>query len=178
MAMNTLEELRNFYGIPDNVWAAAHQQLGQPDLRIMAALPAEALVENTMLTRYADPPQSLTPTHAVSMGLVWRLARRISWTRGGGSWDAWIDSDPWARPAATTTPAVASLPMTTAPKERTLKMSSVIDQSDDSEFIPENLAVADRWYQRYVSIMGGGHRRKKKTALWNNCQLSTRGCIS
>ena len=34
-------------------------------------------------------------------------------------------------------------------------MSSVIDQSDDSEFVPESLAKADGWYQRYLKIMGG-----------------------
>ena len=51
----------------------------QPDLRILAALPAEALVENAMLTRYgAGATTSLTPAQAVQVGLIWRLARRIA----------------------------------------------------------------------------------------------------
>ena len=34
-------------------------------------------------------------------------------------------------------------------------MSAIIDQSDDSEFAPESLATADKWYQKYMTIMGG-----------------------
>ena len=33
-------------------------------------------------------------------------------------------------------------------------MSAVIDQSDDSEFGVDSLAVADVWFQRYVTVMG------------------------
>ena len=36
----------------------------------------------------------------------------------------------------------------------TFKMSAVIDQSDDSEFMPEGLATADRWYQMCMMVMG------------------------
>ena len=46
-------------------------------------------------------------------------------------------------------------------KERGIKMSSVIDQSDDSEFIPEPLARADAWYQRYLSVMGGAPQEEE-----------------
>ena len=151
--LTSVDDLRRWYGLPDAAWQAFHLQVGQPDLRILAALPAEALTENIMLTRMGTPPVSLTPAHAVQIGLVWRLANRISFVRGGGSYDAWRDVDPWARPS---TPMMAAPPVAAAPlKERGIKMSSVIDQSDDSEFVPESLAKADGWYQRYLRIMGG-----------------------
>ena len=84
---------------------------------------------------------SLTPTQAVQIGLVWRLARRIMWARGGGNWNEWRDTDPWATAAAT---ASSPAPPTTTTRERGLKMSAVIDQSDETEFGIEPLAVADR----------------------------------
>ena len=152
LALANLAAIKDHYGLDRAAWEAFSTQLGHPDLRIFAALPAEALVENCMRTRVPPLNDSLSPTQAVQVGLVWRLSKRITWCRSGGSWNDWIDQDPWIpqRPASTTPTATPVPPA----KERGIKMSSVIDQGDDSEFVPESLAVADRWVQRYISIMG------------------------
>ena len=153
LGFDTLEQVRLWYGLADAPWQAFHVQVGQPDMRILSALPAEALIENIMLAWMGAPPVSLSPAHAVQIGLVWRLCGRILYTRGGGRYNEWQDVDPWARPSSSTP---AAPPPPPAPlKERGIKMSSVIDQSDDSEFVPESLAKADGWYQRYLQIMGG-----------------------
>ena len=106
-------------------WNAFHVAVGQPDLRIFGALPAEALVENVMLTRAGTPPASLTPTHPVQFGLVWRLAKRILFPKEGPNYDDWQDIDPWAKP----TPSAPAIVPTAAPSS--LKERAVIDQSDD-----------------------------------------------
>ena len=172
VTFTNLDELRRWYGLRDPEWQAFHLQVGEPDLRIFSALPPEALIEQILLTRAGTPPVSLTPAHAVQIGLVWRLANRISFVRGGGSYAAWRDIDPWARqtPAAPTVPTLMAPPL----KERGIKMSSVIDQSDDSEFIPEPLARADAWYQRYLSVMGGAPQEEEDCTVEQLSALNKR----
>ena len=100
LALEDVDAVRRWYGLADEPWEAFHSITGRPDMRILSALPPEAVVENTM--RAALPGNaSLNPAQAVQVGLVWRLCRRISWTRGGGNWSEWIDEDPWvSRPSA------------------------------------------------------------------------------
>ena len=75
------------------------------------------------------------------------------YTKGGGNYSECKDIDPWVTPPApVATPAASPAARL---KERVIKMSSLIDQSDDSEFVLESLAKADAWYQRYLRIMGG-----------------------
>ena len=150
-SLSTIEDIRLWYGIQDEPWLTFHAQIGQPDARILAALPPEALVENSMLTRVGASAASLTPAQAVTIGLIWRLARRLAWKRGGGNWDSWKDEDPWSRAPASTT-STTTVVASPALKERGIKMSSVIDQGD-----PENLATADWWYQRVATRGGGLH---------------------
>ena len=59
-------------------------------------------------------------------------------------------------------------------KERGIKMSSVIDQSDDSEFIPESLAKADLWYQRYQNTMGGAPQEEEDCTVEQLSALNKR----
>ena len=171
-AFTTLDQLRQWYGLAAEPWQAFHLQVGQPDVRIFSALPAEALVENIMLTRVGVAAASLSPAHAVQIGLVWRLANRIIHTRGGGNYDSWRDVDPWAKPAAATPATLVAAPP--ALKERGIKMSSIIDQSDDSEFVPESLAKADGWYQRYLKIMGGPSQEEEDCTVEQLSALNKR----
>eukprot|EP00439_Symbiodinium_sp_Y106_P014422 s8255_g2.t1 len=172
LALADINAVRLWYGIDDQTWAAFHLQVGQPDLRIFSALPAEALTENIMRTKAGAPPASLTPAHAVQIGLVWRLAGRLSFVRGGGRYADWKDIDPWATPTASSPAAVA--PPAPALKERGIKMSSVIDQSDDSEFVPESLPKADAWYQRYMQITGGSPQEEEDCTVEQLSALNKR----
>ena len=53
-------------------------------------------------------------------------------------------------------------------------MSAVIDQSDDSEFAPESLATADRWYQRYITVMGGAPQEEEDCTVEQLSALNKR----
>ena len=67
LAMNSIEAVRVLYGVSNDAWAVTHAQLGLPDMRILASLPPEALVENVMTARFTDGA-SLNPTLAVQIG--------------------------------------------------------------------------------------------------------------
>ena len=90
----------------------------------------------------------------------------------GGNFEDFKDIDPWAKPAAT--PAVPGAARGVMLKERGIKMSSVIDQSDDSEFIPESLAKADLWYQRYLNTMGGAPQEEEDCTVEQLSALNKR----
>ena len=53
-------------------------------------------------------------------------------------------------------------------------MSSIIDQSDDSEFVLESLAKADGWYQRYLKIMGGPSQEEEDCTVEQLSALNKR----
>ncbi|CAE7832753.1 RE2 [Symbiodinium sp. CCMP2592] len=94
------------------------------------------------------------------------------YTKGGGNYSEWKDIDPWVTPPA---PAATMAAPAAAPlKERGIKMSSVIDQSDDSEFVPESLAKADSWYQRYLRIMGGAPQEEEDCTVEQLSALNKR----
>ena len=168
IGFSTIEEVRSFYGLADEPWRAWHDIVGNPDIRIMAALPAGAVVENCM--RVVLPGNlPLSPTQAAQIGLVWRLCKRISWTKGGGDYDNWKDEDPW------TSPPPAAPPSTTpALPPKGLKMSQVIDQSDESEFLVDSVATADRWYQRYVATMGAPPQEEEEASIEQLSALNRR----
>ena len=70
------------YSIDRTAWDAFSVQVGQPDLRIFAAMPAE---ENCMRTRVPPLSESLTPTQAVQVGLIWRLSKRMHGAEAGAT---------------------------------------------------------------------------------------------
>ena len=82
----------------------------------------------------------------LNVGLVWRLARRVmahlAGTRESEDVDVevWLDNPPGLNDASTrTTPTTSSVHGGTSKanvKEKVLKMSSLVDQADDSELLP------------------------------------------
>ena len=77
MAMTRLTDLRAFYRVAPEVWAAVVSTLGDPveDLRPFAAVPPAALA---MACETADiQGAAMTAIQASQVGLVYRLARRI-----------------------------------------------------------------------------------------------------
>ena len=160
LAMSTLTDLVDHYRITREVWAAFIDKCGDPlnDLRMLAALPALVITEACALAQLPDGT-TLSAIQASQIGLVYRLARRILSTRAGEDWDSWVDQDPWS--IATTTPpsrtTSSSLPATTTTalvKERKLKMTQVLDQADDSEFVVETEMVRSGWLQRVITLTG------------------------
>lgn len=171
LAMSTLSDLVNHYRITREVWAAFIDKCGDPldDLRMLAALPALVITEACALAQLPDGT-TLSAIQASQIGLVYRLARRILSTRAGEDWDSWVDQDPWS--IATTTPpsrtTSSSLPATTTTalvKERKLKMTQVLDQADDSEFVVETEMVRSGWLQRVITLTGSHPQEEEEPTL-------------
>ena len=120
------------------------------------SLPKVALISGCGQATTADGP--LTPVQATQVGLVWRLARRSIAARSGVSEEQFQDIDPWAETASDaggeTVRQEPSARSGGTVKERVLKMSSLIDQHDESELLPPVAAEVDRWFQNYIMVMG------------------------
>ena len=156
-SMGSLQDVRDFYQLDDAVWRAFVAQAGDPgtDQRLLASLPPSAIAAACEVASL-DDGTPLTAIQAAHVGLVYRLCRRLLHLREGGNWDTWEDADPWQAQPPTSSPTRATSPtsMGSTP-ERKLKISTVIDQGDDSEFqvLPETMRAA--WYQKFLDVMGG-----------------------
>ena len=109
------------------------------------------------------------------------LARRILSTRAGGDWEAWEDQDAWS---AVTAPPTSRTPSTTASstaptlaKERELKMTQVLDQADDSEFVVETEAVRSGWLQRVITLTGAHPPEEEEPTLEQVSALHRRSIL-
>ena len=74
-----------------------------------------------------------------------------------------IDIDPWmeavSEAASSVVPGDTVRPehmgrSSGSVKERVLKMSSLLDQQDESELLPPAASEVDKWYQNYIMVMG------------------------
>lgn len=105
---------------------------------------------------------SLAAIQATQVGLMWRLARMTVAFQGGVAQENFEDIDPWqAKDTGTgktggTGDTSARVPATsgTSVKERVLKMSSLVDQTDESELLPPEIDQVNQWHSRYVLTMG------------------------
>eukprot|EP00435_Cladocopium_sp_Y103_P009539 s1894_g2.t1 len=156
--MQSITALRDFYELPRELWQAFIEVAGDPkdDLKLLAALP-NAVIAASLERATLTGGMPLTAVQASHVGLVYNLARRIIYTKGGGDWDKWKDQSPFLDQRQdqgnegnlVLTPKEDSLP------ERKLKMTQVIDQSDDGEFIVQTEETRSRWYQQYQLVTGG-----------------------
>lgn len=90
-------------------------------------------------------------------GLVWRMARRIIAAQSGTDEAEFVDTDPWGEPTESATSggeASSSKTPSASVKEHVLKMSSLLDQSDESELLPPQAQEIDKWFQNYQVVMG------------------------
>ena len=156
--LRSISELRTYLAVADEVWQAFLQVIGDPgdDFRPLAALPRLVVVEAVSKTVLSSG-LALSPVQAAQVGLMWRSARMVVHLRAGGVADEFQDIDPWS-PGTTGIPSAG--PSDGAPKagtgvkEKVLKMASLVDQSDESEFLPAEPMMIQTWSQHYVDIMG------------------------
>ncbi|CAE7737152.1 unnamed protein product [Symbiodinium sp. CCMP2456] len=152
--LNTLQDLVRWYGVPDGVWQAFVDQVGDPteDFRLLATLPSgvvELAVENAQLR----DGSFLTVMQATQVGQVYKLARRKSWVAASKPWEDWVEVGLWDGSTTSGTP-LSSRPTTgeaTASQvgERKLKMNGVLDQGNDSEFTLDDTKETQKAYERY-----------------------------
>ena len=136
----SISELRAALGVPDDSWQCWLDQVGDPgeDIRLLAALPRVAIQSGCSFAQLAGSP--LSPVQATQVGLVWRLARRSMSAKSGVLESEFVDVDPWLESGGNVPPgAGATSPASgsgTQLKEKVLKMSTLIDQQDESELVP------------------------------------------
>ena len=153
-SLRSLADLRSHYNVADVVWTAFVEKIGDPgdDLRLVGSLPSSAIAAACELAELSDG-SSFSAVQASQVGLVYRLANRLLHVQAGGDWATWHDCDPWA----TVAPPVATQtqpPTCPSPTERKLKMTTVLDQGDESEFLMLNESMVSKAWQHYRAIMG------------------------
>eukprot|EP00435_Cladocopium_sp_Y103_P073812 s637_g45.t1 len=151
----SVDDILDHFQTPEEVWRAFERQVGSPgsDIRLLAALPKIALV--TGCGNAVTPQGPLTPMQATQVGLVWRLARRAVAAQSGTAESDYVDIDPWMEEVSRDKlPQEPSAKTSGSVKERVLKMSSLIDQQDESELLPPSASEVDAWYQNYIVVMG------------------------
>ena len=161
--LNTLPDInavQAYYNVPDPVWTAVIAVLGDPvnDLRLLAAVPQPALIQ-AVQTALLPTGDSLSAINATQVGLMWRLSRRIMAYQGGMAEINFEDVDPWKTvDTSTGTTTVKADDKThgggSSVKEKVLKMSSLIDQMDESELLPPDVKQVNKWHAQYVRWMG------------------------
>ena len=158
LAMETISDMTAHFRVEAELWSAFTQEVGATgdDPRLLAALPGK-LVAAALSQASLPGGRPLSAVQAAQVGLVWKLARRIMYTKGGGLWEDWTEEDPWDAPS-TTSPskrtATSSKKDDKDTKERTLKFTQVLDQGDDGEF--EVLTEDDKLLllQKYINTTG------------------------
>ena len=177
-AWENLTAIRTFVGMDAPALEAVEAETGglQDSIRNLALLPSQVVRAAASAAKIPTGEgeemelRNLSPIQAAQVGLIWRIARRLM-SPDTAAWNSYIDEDPMVEPVRTppTSPVDASaaasgsgllalaplLPSQGAPMQRKLKMSSYVDQSDDSEFFAATRPVELKWYQNYVSFAMG-----------------------
>ena len=150
------------FNVELEVWQGFVAQVGDfgNDIRLLAAFPQTGVVTGaaqTVVNYGGGATTTVNPVQATQIGLVWRLARRVIAFQGGMMEEDFIDIDPWAQ-AQDRQQRNANPPRsgstTASVKEKVLKMSNLVDQSDDSELLPPSQNQVNAWLQNYLAVMG------------------------
>ena len=156
LAMQTLTEVRQHYGLPDGVWQAFVRVIGDPgeDLRLLSILPRHVVSAALERASLADGSQ-LTAVQASHVGMVYNLVKKIIYTRDGNEWDSYLETSLFAPTTAAPTLATTTTPTASGTLERKMKLSQVLDQGDDGEFVVQSELTRAQWYQNYKKVVGG-----------------------
>ena len=152
---NTINSILARFNVTDAVWQSVIAHLGDPgnDVALFSALPHTAILAACGLAQTDFGP--LTPLQATQVGLVWRMSRRVLAFRGAVAEADFSDVDLWAvQDKSPPEPPVKNPQGTSGLKESVLKMSTIIDQCDDSELLPPDEVKLNQWIHAYISVMG------------------------
>lgn len=175
MGFTTLQQVRDWYHLPQDLWQAFVARAGDPqdDLRLLSVLPPIVVATSLEGARLPDG-SPLTAVQASHVGLVYFLAKRIQHTRSGGDWDQWKEPVLFGDVAANNSPTAPTTTPTNLPADRKLKMTQVLDQADDGEFIVENESTKAAWYQQYHATMGGWPPEEEEASVEQLSALARR----
>ena len=176
LAFADLAAVVTHVGLSTQAFSAVTDRTGDPANVIANFALLDAPVIRAAVSAATIPPASgsgsavsLNPMQAAQAGLVWRICRRVAFTRAGGSWASWPDVNPLdpntgmagtalAPPGSLST--VATTPTTPAagagpgPASRVVKVAAVLDQGDSSEVVLASNSDMDTWHASYISVMG------------------------
>ena len=155
-AITTLRELLDFLEVPDGLW-------GDPGhhVRLIAALPKTVIVQGAAQASTAAGA-GFSAVQAAHVGLVWRTSRKLVHMWSGLPIAEFKDVGPWEAANAGNASSATGIDGGQAEgssgagalKDRVLKMSALVDQSDESELAPATRDQVDQWMSAYVTIMG------------------------
>eukprot|EP00435_Cladocopium_sp_Y103_P021718 s553_g5.t1 len=165
LRMENITVARDHYNLPAPLWQAFTAVAGDPgeDLRLLAVLPPTVVSAALERSQLADGSY-LSAVQASHVGLVYNLARRIQHTKGGGDWDAWKETSPFGTASSTVEPAVTQATAGVTP-ERKLKLSQILDQADDGEFVVQSEECRAAWYQQHLTVVGGWPLEEEEPSL-------------
>ena len=128
--LTTIEEVRNWAGLPQQSWNVLSDCLGNvPSLRVLATLPQPTLQEDVRLSRIpataTEGERALNAVEIIQAAIMWRVARQAY---------GLSDVDPLIPPA----PAGASTtgnatPVVDPSPRKKVKMNNAVDQLDETE---------------------------------------------
>ena len=165
--IHIIPDLLRHLNVQDELWDAFLAAAGDPgnDVRLLAAMPYWTIPQ-IVGTALLPNGSRLTPIQAAQVGLVWRNARWVIHVRGGGNPEAFVDRDPWVPETGPGPPdgtgtggGTGGTPTGTGGgssggKDNVLKMSNIVDQTDDSETKLPDAVLLNEWAQRYIATMG------------------------
>ena len=131
----TVDDLRGFLYVDDNLWNSILHQIGNPGphIRVVAALPPQVLVQSCVSATLANGD------NLIAIQAAHASARKMGHGWAGLPEGDLKDMDPWATVKGNQDSADQSAPTSNAGgtsrgqvKERVLKMSSPLDQGDGS----------------------------------------------
>ena len=150
-------------GISEQAFDAVEAQLGSfaDRIRNISLLPSHMISEATRGARLVvaatpDIPEyerRLTPIEVAQFGLCWRIAKRLA----APNWDTWVDCDPFAPPPPVAQPAAqaATAPAAVQPPQAKVKLTSVLDQHDESEAVVAGNALIAKWSANWTQFAQG-----------------------
>ena len=143
---STPADLVRWSGLDPAVWTIVDRSLGTlPHIRLVASLPLSGLKAAMTAARVpvtGAAPRELNLAESIQVGLVWRAARKAC---------SMADVDPLQE--GTTAPSSpATAPTSSSVKK--VKISTVLDQVDESEAPMLGRTELDRAYANHIAITG------------------------
>ena len=170
--LTSLNDVVTFAAVEANLWTLFAKQLGNPpSVRILAMVPASVLQKTILGLRIpsgaapADgtPPPTRDPnvTETIQMALVWRVARQAVGLEDmdpmlpGAESSSAVRATVGASPPVSGTPGVAAaVPTQNQPSPKKVKLSNVLDQTDDTEVATKTRAEMGIYFENHREITG------------------------
>ena len=166
-----LDAVMRFTGLEDAVWTRFLRQLGTPpSVRVLAMVPASVLQRPISGLRVPSgpppvdgaeaPTREASVTETIQMALAWRVARQAIGLEDMGPMLPGCTSSSAVTPSVSAVPAALAatvggvVPVGATPTQKVVKMSNVIDQTDDTVIATKTRAEMGIHYENHREVTG------------------------